>query len=72
MSIPFQLQNESIELCRLLKAVNLVASGAEGKQVVAEGWVSVNARVEKRKRCKICAGDRVEFNGEAIEVIAAD
>ena len=72
MSISFTLKSESIELCRLLKAVNLVASGGEGKQVIADGLVSVDHHVETRKRCKIRAGQEVLFNNETIQIIAAD
>jgi ribosome-associated protein len=72
MSIPFILKSDSIELCRLLKAVNLVSSGGEGKQVIAEGLVSVDHLIESRKRCKIRAGQQVTFNQETIEIIAAD
>ena len=72
MSISFTLKSESIELCRLLKAVNLVASGGEGKQAIADGLVSVDHRVETRKRCKIRAGQLVTFNQETIQIIATD
>jgi ribosome-associated protein len=63
--IEFTLKSETIELCRLLKAVNVVASGAEGKQVVSDGWI------ETRKRCQIRAGQTISFNGETIHVSAA-
>jgi len=58
-----------IELCRLLKALDLVASGAEGKAVVAEGRVRVDGEVETRKRRKIRPGMRVEFDGKTIYVV---
>lgn len=66
----FVIKEEYIELCRLLKAVNLVGSGGEGKEVVAEGLVSVDGAIETRKRCKIRAGQTVAFGGETIRVIA--
>lgn len=64
----FQLKDEYIELCKLLKAVNLVMSGGEGKEVVAQGLVTVNGQLETRKRCKIRAGQTVAFKGNLIEV----
>lgn len=67
----FTLKSEYIELCNLLKLVNLVQSGGEGKFVVSEGLVRVNGEVETRKRKKIYAGDVVEFEGIAVEVRAA-
>lgn len=64
----FPITDEYIELCKLLKAVNLVMSGGEGKEVVAEGMVKVDGAIERRKRCKIRPGQTVEFSGESIFV----
>ena len=64
----FELSNEYIELCKLLKTVNLVMSGGEGKEVVAQGLVTVDGELETRKRCKIRAGQVVAFEGNTIEV----
>ncbi len=66
----FVIKEEYIELCRLLKAVNLVGSGGEGKEAVAQGLVTVDGAIETRKRCKIRAGQTVAFGGETIRVIA--
>ena len=68
----FSIQGEYIELCSLLKAANLVMSGGEGKEVVAQGLVTVDGRLELRKRCKIRAGQRVDFEGNTIEVVAGE
>ena len=68
----FSIHSEYIELCSLLKAANLVMSGGEGKEVVAQGLVTVDGQLELRKRCKIRAGPRVEFEGNTIEVVAAE
>lgn len=67
----FTLKDEYIELCKLLKAANLVMSGGEGKEVVAQGMVTVNGELETRKRCKIRAGQTIEFEGQIINVIAS-
>lgn len=67
----FALKDEFIELCKLLKAANLVMSGGEGKEVVAQGLVTVDGQLETRKRCKIRAGQVVVFEGQTIEVQAA-
>ena len=69
MEIP--IKEEYIELCKLLKLANLVMSGGEGKEVVAQEMVTVDGQLETRKRCKIRAGQIVEFAGETIEVISA-
>ncbi|MDF7808748.1 RNA-binding S4 domain-containing protein [Pontiellaceae bacterium B12219] len=65
----FTLKDEYIELCKLLKAVNLVMSGGEGKEVVAQGLVQVNGQLETRKRCKIRAGQTVEFADQTINIL---
>ena len=67
----FTLKDEYIELCKLLKAANIVMSGGEGKEVVAQGLVTVDGELETRKRCKIRAGQTVEFEGQIIEVVSA-
>lgn len=68
----FILRDEYIELCSLLKAANLVMSGGEGKSVVAQGLVSVDGQLELRKRCKVRPGQRVEFEGNIIDVVAGN
>lgn len=67
----FPIKDEYIELCKLLKAANLVMSGGEGKEVVAQEMVQVDGRLETRKRCKIRPGQSVEFAGNVIHVVSA-
>jgi len=69
MKLP--ISGEYIELCKLLKAANLVMSGGEGKEVVAQELVTVDGHLETRKRCKIRPGQTVEFSGNTISVIQA-
>jgi len=59
---------EFIELNNLLKIKGLCESGGMAKAVIAEGLVTVDGKVELRKRCKIRAGQVVEFDGHAIIV----
>ena len=63
-----EITEEPIELCRILKFENMVASGGEAKHVIAEGLVKVNGEVETRKRKKIFAGDIIEFGNEKIRL----
>lgn len=67
--IEFKLTEEYIELIKLLKLLNLVESGADAKIVVEEGEVKYNGETEYRKRKKLRAGDKVEFNGNLIHII---
>lgn len=68
-TISVELDAQPIELCKLLKVVNLVAGGGEAKVVISEGYVAVNGEIEYQKRKKIYHHDVVEFNGDFIEVI---
>lgn len=60
--------SEFIELTSLLKITGLCESGGAAKAVIAEGRVKVDDKVELRKRCKICKGQTVEFEGDKIFV----
>lgn len=57
-----------VELNNLLKLEGLCSSGGSAKLAVASGRVKVNGAVELRKRCKIVAGQVVEFEGKKITV----
>lgn len=58
-----------IELHNLLKVTGLCASGGEAKSRIAAGEVTVDGVVELRKRCKILAGQVVEFAGQRLQVM---
>ena len=66
-----EIYAEPVELCKLLKFENLVASGGEAKMVISSGLVKVNGQIETRKRKKISNGDVVEFAGETFQVSLA-
>ncbi|MDW7771893.1 MAG: RNA-binding S4 domain-containing protein [Desulfobulbaceae bacterium] len=63
-----EIAREPIELYKLLKIENLVASGGEAKVVIAEGLVRVNGEIETRKRKKILANDIVSYGKETIRI----
>ena len=67
-----EITREPVELYKILKFEGMVASGGEAKMVIADGMVLVNGEVETRKRKKIVAGDRIDFDGEAILIQVAD
>jgi ribosome-associated protein len=56
-----ELTQSPTELYKILKFEGLVASGAQAKQAIADGLVSVNGETETRKRKKIIAGDKIQF-----------
>ena len=62
-------ENEAyIELYKLLKVINLVESGSIAKQVISDGMVLVDGKVEYKKRKKVRSGQVVEFNKKIIMV----
>ncbi len=68
MVIEYELNQEYIELYKLLKLLDLVDSGAEAKLIIAEGYVRRNGEVETRKRAKIESGETIEVADVIIEV----
>ncbi len=58
--------HEFIELNQLLKVVGLVNSGGEANTFIANGEVRVNDEIETRKRNKIKAGFKVEFDEQIL------
>lgn len=63
-----EINEEPIELYKVLKIGNLVSGGGEAKQLISEGYVFLNGEEETRKRKKVYAGDLISFNGEHLQV----
>ena len=66
----FELTGDFIPLCDLLKIEGIAQSGGQGKQMVADGIVTVDGKTELRKTAKIRAGQVVECLGQTIRVNA--
>jgi len=62
------IRDESIRLGQFLKLANLIESGSEAKEVVAEGRVRVNGEVDTRRGRQLVKGDVVELGGLAARV----
>lgn len=67
-----EISSEPVELYKILKFEGMVASGGEAKQVISEGQVRVNGKVETRKRKKIVSGDTIEFDQAFIRIQFTD
>ena len=65
----YELQDEYIELYKLIKFLDLVDSGADAKMIVADGHVIRNGEQELRKRAKIRKGDLLVIGDVTIEVV---
>ena len=69
-TIEYALQDQYIELFKLIKLLDLVDTGAQAKMIVADGYVNRNGEVELRKRAKIIKGDKLIIGEDVtIEVI---
>ncbi|EDY82066.1 hypothetical protein VDG1235_1686 [Verrucomicrobiia bacterium DG1235] len=66
------LRGEFVELNKLLKFENLVASGGEAKVAIGAGVVSVDGEVESRIRRKLVAGNRVVFGNVELTIVAPE
>lgn len=66
----FKITDEYIELYKLIKAADLVDSGAEAKQIIEQEYVKRNGELETRKRAKIKAGEVITIGDVVIEVLS--
>ena len=64
----FELEDDYIELFKLLKVTGVAESGAQAKMLIDEGQVKRNGEAELRKRAKIVSGERIEVGDEVIEI----
>ncbi|MEU5841170.1 RNA-binding S4 domain-containing protein [Rhodococcus sp. NPDC047139] len=62
------IRDESIRLGQFLKLASLIESGAEAKELIADGLVSVNGEVEVRRGRQLKVGDVVELAGASARV----
>lgn len=63
-----KLRDEFIKLGQALKAAGLVESGVDAKEVIVQGLVVVNGKIETRRGRKLYDGDEVEFDGDKISI----
>jgi len=67
-NLDFTLTGDYVELHNLLKITGLADSGGTAKQIVASGDVTVDGHTERRKTCKIRAGQVVLLGDTRIAV----
>lgn len=59
---------DMIRLGQFLKFSGLLDSGGDAKEVVIDGWVTVNGEVERRRGRQLHDGDVVGFEGRTVRV----
>ncbi|TMO66775.1 ribosome-associated protein [Pseudoalteromonas aurantia] len=62
--IEVELEEEPIELCNLLKVLDLVETGGQAKMLIGEGYIAVNDAICTVKRKKMYSGDNLHFDGD--------
>ena len=66
-----EINKEPVELYKILKFEGLASSGGEAKQMVADGKVMLNGKVETQKRKKIVSGDVIVFGESTLKIVLA-
>jgi ribosome-associated protein len=59
---------EGIRLGQFLKFAGLLDSGGDVKEVIIDGYVSVNGEVDRRRGRQLQHGDIVTFEGRSVRV----
>ncbi|OJW12387.1 MAG: hypothetical protein BGO49_21275 [Planctomycetales bacterium 71-10] len=70
--IRLEIGDRPINLIQVLKRANVVMSGGEAKNLVADGLVRVNGEPEFRKRRQMARGDVVDIDAEGTPRIILD
>ncbi len=65
----YTLENETIELYKLIKLLDLVDTGGQAKILIENGHVYRNGEVETRKRAKITKGETITIGDVTIRVV---
>lgn len=65
----YKLENEFIELYKLIKLLDLVDSGGQAKQLIENGLVLRNGEIETRKRAKIRSGETIRIGDVTIQTL---
>jgi ribosome-associated protein len=60
--------SEGIRLGQFLKFAGLLDSGGDVKEVIIDGYVSVNGEVDRRRGRQLQHGDIVTFEGRSVRV----
>lgn len=60
--------SEMIRLGQFLKFSGLLDSGGDAKEVVIDGYVTVNGEVDRRRGRQLHDGDLVTFEGRTVRV----
>lgn len=63
-----KIRDDFIKLGQAIKAAGLVESGVEAKEVILDGLVKVDGKVEIQRGKKLYGGEIIEFEGNEIKI----
>ncbi|MFK4791797.1 RNA-binding S4 domain-containing protein [Microbacterium sp. ZW T5_56] len=63
-----EIDGDMIRLGQFLKFADLIESGGEGKEAIAEGLVAVNGEIEVRRGRQLHDGDIVDLDDRTVRV----
>ncbi len=66
--ISVAIKDEFIKLGQAMKLCGAVESGAEAKEVITEGKVTVNGEVDLRRGRKLVPGDTFSYGGKEYRI----
>ena len=69
LAVTYTLENDTIELYKLIKVLDLVDTGGQAKLLIENGHVFRNGVVETRKRAKITKGETITIGEVTIQVV---
>ncbi|MFT4186021.1 MAG: RNA-binding S4 domain-containing protein [Micrococcaceae bacterium] len=69
MAQQLYLKDDMIRLGQALKLANVVYDGAEAREVIAEGLVTVNGKVVTQRGKQLHPGDKVSFSDETFTLV---
>ncbi len=67
----FILNDDYIELVRLIKLLGIAETGGHAKIMIDQGEVRLNGQTELRKRAKLRNGDEIEISGRKIRILSS-
>lgn len=66
--ISVAIKDEFIKLGQAMKLCGAVESGAEAKEIITEGKVTVNGEVDLRRGRKLVPGDTFSYGGKEYKI----
>lgn len=62
------IKDDFIKLGQAMKLAGFAGSGVDAKNLILDGQVKVNGKVDTRRGKKLVEGDVVTFNGESFKI----